>query len=147
MRHVRIRNRFGYCSCKRVLITKHLYTQGIVIITARKRSCGKVMFLQVSVILFTGGGGACLVPRGVPSSGGCLVLGGAWSWGDAYHPLLGRISQHALRRGGRCLVRRGVPAPGVGGCSLGGESAPRGSAIPACTKADPPVNRMTDRQV
>ena len=26
------------------------------VITARKRSCGKVMFLQVSVILFTGGG-------------------------------------------------------------------------------------------
>ena len=26
------------------------------IITARKRSCGKVMFLHLSVILFTGGG-------------------------------------------------------------------------------------------
>ena len=36
-------------------------------ITARKRSCGKVMFLQVSVILFTGG---CACSRG--------VLGGAW---------------------------------------------------------------------
>ena len=29
------------------------------IITARKPSCGKVMFLQVSVILLTGDGGTC----------------------------------------------------------------------------------------
>ena len=35
----------------------------------------------------------------------------------------------------------GVSAP-VGGCLL-----LWGSAIPACTEADPPVNRMTDRQV
>ena len=36
----------------------------------------------------------------------------------------------------------GVSAP------VGGVSAPGGgSAIPACTEADPPVNRMTDRQV
>ena len=58
-----------------------------VVFTARKRSCGKVMFLQVSVILFTGG---YLVPGGVPGPrgvsaprgawyGGCLLLGGAWS--------------------------------------------------------------------
>ena len=54
------------------------------VITARKRSWGKVMFLQVSVILFTGGGtcsgGTCfrgrfLVPRG------CLVWGSVWSRG------------------------------------------------------------------
>ena len=35
----------------------------MVVITARKRSCGKVMFLQLSVILFTWGGiclSACL---------------------------------------------------------------------------------------
>ena len=69
------------------------------IITARKRSCGKVMFLQVSAILFTEGGaggawsqgaapgGECLVLVGVCSgrriawSGGCLVQGGAWSRG------------------------------------------------------------------
>ena len=43
----------------------------LYIITARKWCCGKVMFLQVSVILFTGGGG-CLVPGGVCSWGGCL---------------------------------------------------------------------------
>ena len=28
-----------------------------IIITARQRSCGKVLFLQASVNLFTGGGG------------------------------------------------------------------------------------------
>ena len=50
----------------------------LVVITARKRSCGKVMFLQVSVILFTGG---LPGPRGLPGPGGCLVLGGAWSLG------------------------------------------------------------------
>ena len=33
--------------------------RGQNIITARKRSCGKVMFLQLSVILFTRGKGVC----------------------------------------------------------------------------------------
>ena len=41
-----------------------LFTVINYIFTARKRSCGKVMFLQVSVILFTGGGGSG--PGGVP---------------------------------------------------------------------------------
>ena len=44
--------------------------------TARKRSCGKVMFLHLSVILFTGGGclplGRGCLPLG---PGGCLPLG------------------------------------------------------------------------
>ena len=60
--------------------------KGSNIFTARKRSCGKVMFLQVSVILFTGG--VCLVPEGclvwgeMPGpGGGCLVQRGASSWG------------------------------------------------------------------
>ena len=56
-----------------------------------QRSWGKVMFLQASVILLTGG---CLVPGGgawsqggsAPGGGGFLVPGGpgpggAWSWG------------------------------------------------------------------
>ena len=50
----------------------------------------------------------------------------------------------------------GVSAPGGvpgGVCSGGGVSAPRGlpgpggCGIPACTEADPPVNRMTDRHM
>ena len=45
----------------------------------------------------------------------------------------------------------------LGGCTPGGVSGPGGSdpgrcgqggsAIPACTVADPPMNRMTERQV
>ena len=60
---------------------------------------------------------------GVPAPGGCLVpwgclhQGGAWSWGGAWSG--------------------GVPAPG--GACFGG------MWYPACTEADPPVNRMTDR--
>ena len=77
----------------------------IVFITARKRSCGKVMFLQVSLILFTGGvwsrGGAC--------SGGVPAPGGVWSWGV---PAPGGVWS------------RGVPALGGllpgGACSRGG---------------------------
>ena len=43
------------------------------VFTARKRSCRKVIFLQVSVILFTGG---CLVPGWCLLRGGGLLLGG-----------------------------------------------------------------------
>ena len=82
-----------------------------IIFTARKRSCGKVMFLQVSVILFTGG---CLLPE----------RGGACSRG-------GRVSGP----GGACS--QGVPAPG-GVCSQGvpalGGSGPGG--VPG---GDPPT--------
>ena len=61
--------------------------------------------------------------------------------------------------GGCCSGRREVSAPGgcllLGGCLLGGVSAPRGDllkgvsargdGIPACTEADtPPVDRITD---
>ena len=35
----------------------------------------------------------------------------------------------------------------TGGCLPLGVSAPGGYAIPACTEADPPVNRITDRHV
>ena len=82
--------------------------------------------------------GGCLVQ-------GCLFPGGAWSGGCL---LLGwgRVSGGlSVPRG--CLVL-GVPAPweclvrGVPG--LGGAWSGRGG-IPACTEADPPVNRMTDR--
>ena len=80
-----------------------------IIFTARKRSCGKVMFLQVSVILFTGG---CLLLRE------CLLPGGGVSG-----------------PGGACS--QGVPAPG-GVCSQGvpslGGSGPGG--VPG---GDPPT--------
>ena len=61
---------------------KLFYSNGPPIFTARKRSCGKVMFLHLSVILFTGGGpcvvkvgicmvnGACMVKRGRHGKGG-----------------------------------------------------------------------------
>ena len=58
-----------------------LGTTGLCIFTARKRSCGKVMFLQVSVILSTGGGAMCGC-RGWSGGGHawlqgvCLVVGG-----------------------------------------------------------------------
>ena len=52
---------------------------GGAVFTARKRSCGKVMFLHLSAILFTGG--VCL-PLG--PGGGCLPLGrGRGVWLDA----------------------------------------------------------------
>ena len=54
------------------------------IFTARKRSCGKVMFLQVCVILFTGEsgpGGGLPGPRGIWSRGSGTRGGGVWSQG------------------------------------------------------------------
>ena len=51
-----------------------------VIFTARKRSCGKIMFLHLSVILFTGGGGGfsvLFVQGGLcPEGGRSLCKGG-----------------------------------------------------------------------
>ena len=60
-----------------------------------RNEVAKVMFLQVSVILLTGGGvggawswwGGCLVPGGAWSWGGAWSRGGAWSWG--------LVSQHS----------------------------------------------------
>ena len=77
-------------------------------------SCGKVMFLQVSVILFTGGG--CLVPRG------CLVPGVALSWGGS-GPVGGACSQ------GDAWFR-GVPGRGgawSGDAWSGGMPGPEGA--------------------
>ena len=58
------------------------------------------------------------------SRGGVCSQGGAWSWGGP-----------GPKGGG--LVPGGL-------CSQGGCLVP-GGGIPACTEADPPVNRMTDR--
>ena len=88
-----------------------------IIFTARKRSCGKVMFLQVSVILFTGGacsrGGACSQSGGVSAPGGR----GVWSGG---------VPAHGGCLLGGCLLLGGV-------CSGGGASGPGG--VPG---GDPP---------
>ena len=70
-----------------------------------------------------GPGGLCLAQRGVPGPGGCLVLGECLVPGECLLP-----------RG--CLVLGGVPGPR-------GVSAPGGICIPACTEAEPPVNRIT----
>ena len=57
-------------------------------------------------------------------------------------PLL-TVSQHALLPGG-CLLTGRCLVPGRGAW-FGGVSAPGGGGgIPACTKADPPMNRITD---
>ena len=62
------------------------------LITARRRTCGKVIFLQVSVILFTG--------AGVWSSGGCMLggvpgPGGVWS-GAGHLPGVVPVSRGCL---------------------------------------------------
>ena len=72
----------------------------LIIVTARKRSLGKVIFLHQFVILFTGGacmvapggmhgcsGGACVVARGA-----CMVLfgGHAWFYSGGMHGFIWR---------------------------------------------------------
>ena len=97
--------------CALLLPDFHHWLQ-IDIFTARKRSCGKVVFLQVSVILFTGGGvgiPACLAgPQGVGIPA-CLAGNQAHTQGGAWE-----------------VWRGGVSRPTPRGC------------IPACTEADPP---------
>ena len=64
------------------------------------------------------GGGWCLLP------GRCVCSGGGWAGG-----------MNGVCSGGGWVLLSG------GGCLL------PGGGIPACTEADPPVNRMNDRQV
>ena len=94
----------------------------VVIITVRNE-VAKVMFLHVSVILSTGGGGAWS-PGGAGSQGrGVPGLGGVCSQGVS---ALGGVP------GWVGVLRGGAWSEGV--------SAPRG-CIPACTEADPPGER------
>ena len=65
--------------------------------------------------------GGCLIPGGV-CSGGVSAPGGSTSWGVS-------APRGVCLPGGVCL--QGVSAPALGGC------------IPACTEADPPVDRHT----
>ena len=89
------------------------FTNTFLFFTARKRSCGKVMFLHVSVILLTGG--ACMVEGGVHGCGGCawlwrayMVVGGmhgcrghVWLWGGGMYGCGGAWLQ------GACVVAGG----------------------------------------
>ena len=90
-----------------------------------QRSWGKVISLQASVILSTGGGGCLLLGGLVPGaalSGGCLVQWGVLP-GDAW-------SGGVPAPGGECLVLVGVCAPGgvpaPGGAWFEGVCAPGG---------------------
>ena len=79
---------------------------------------GKVIFLHLSVILFTGGvrgcrGGACMVARGCMVAGGVRGSGGACmvarGWGHAC--LLGDVHGcwgACMVAGGACMVARGA---------------------------------------
>ena len=97
-----------------------------------------------------GGGllpGGCLLLQG-----GCLLLGGLLLPGVG--GLLCSGGGSACSRGW-CLLPGGLLLPGGGGSALGGGVCSGGvcsggylllgGCIPACTEADPPVNRMTDR--
>ena len=69
-----------------------------IVITARKRSCGKVMFLHLSVILFTGGG---VSVWGVSIQGSLWLQGGV---SDCRGSLLGRYLPYSKERAVRILL-------------------------------------------
>ena len=82
------------------------------IVTARKRNCGKVMFLQVSVILYTVGvpaPGVCLRPGEAGPGGACfqggLVLGGGRGLVLGGHLLPGGVPGEDPPTPGRLLLR------------------------------------------
>ena len=78
---------------------KLFYSNGPPIFTARKRSCGKVMFLHLSVILFTGGG-ACVVKVGICMvNGACMVKRGRHGKGGMHGN-----SRVCVARGGTCVA-------------------------------------------
>ena len=69
-------------------------TPFIRLFTVRSSSCGKVMFLHLSVILFTGRGSS-MAGGGMCGGGGCVARsvwqGGAWQGrGDAWQGVHGR---------------------------------------------------------
>ena len=101
------------------------------------------------------GGGGCLLlgvsaPRGCLLPGGCLLLGGVRFQGCL---LPGGVCSWGCLLPGQCLLLGGVCFWGVsafrGICSqegcllLGGVCLRGGCLLPACTEADPPVNRIT----
>ena len=96
----------------RLLATSHIMFkigEYDLFITGRNEVVAKVIFLHLSVILFTGG--VCLL-------GGCLVPGGVWSPGDVWSWGVFLLRGFLLLR--RCLVPRGSGPRWVwsGGCLL-----------------------------
>ena len=73
------------CSIKYVASLLHYPTCRNSLLPPANEVWGKIIFLHLFVILFTGGGAWSW--EGVPGPGGCLVPGGgllwedAWSWG------------------------------------------------------------------
>ena len=63
-----------------------------VLITARKRSYGKVMFLQVSVILFTGG--VCAIPAYIAGGIPACLAAGLWGVGGGIPACLAGFQAH-----------------------------------------------------
>ena len=115
-----------------ILFNHNWIWEGGGLVTTRKRSCGKVMFLQVSVILSTGGHawlpgghawlrgggwdgcwGACVVPRGTCMvAGACVVVGGmrGCRWGCM-------VAGRCARLLGACMVAGGaLLLGGMHGC-------------------------------
>ena len=78
------------------------------------------------------GGSVCSRELG-STPGGCLLLEGVCSGGGGGSA------------GGGVSAPGGVPGSGGGGCLLLGDVWSLEGGIPACTEADPPVNKMTDR--
>ena len=82
------------------------------IFTARKRSCGKVMFLHLCVILFTIGVGflACItghmtsIQWGLPAAGGGGLHPGGLSTGVLHPGGLGRLPQELWKQAVRILL-------------------------------------------
>ena len=116
-----------------------------------------------------GPGGGVLLPGRVPSSwgvslaggspsqgvslaggfsylGGCLLPGGSPWWGSPWQGVLlsgDLLSRGVLLSGGDASLGGGSPGRGVL-LSVGVPPSCGGGSIPACTEADPPVDRITD---
>ena len=114
-----------------------------------QRSWGKVMFLHVSVILFTGGGGwsPSMHCRWYPSMPYSRSLGphlrgklrGSGQPGGSPGLHQGGLQTHTQGAGGLQANTWGSPGPHLAG-SPGPH--PWGVCIPACTEADPPPQQL-----
>ena len=139
-------NNKAHCQYSSLIGSIH---EELTIITGRNEVLAKVIFLQLFVILFTGGGvpgpGGCTWSGGVPGpGGGTWSRGCTWSGGGVPGPggvylVPGGVPGPGgyLVPGGVYLVPGGVPGPGgrylvPGGCtwSWGGVPGPGGEGVP-----------------